>query len=127
MSIFGYVFCNSAALNKLPNYVGEVYRGEGFYTKETFEERFLDLTKDKVYTNTTFLSTSAKSDIVENFNRKKFNIKIYIKSKNGKFVDPFCRRVDMPYTQILILKNKKLKYINSQKSENFAIIWFEEI
>lgn len=117
----------TAALNKLPNYVGEVYRGESFYTKEAFEERFLDLTKDKVYTNTTFLSTSAKDDILENFNRKKFNIKIYIKSKNGKFVDPFCRRVDMPYTQILILKNKKLKYINSQKSENFAIIWFEEI
>lgn len=117
----------TSALNKLPNYVGDVYRGEAFDTKEEFEERFSDLSKDKVYTNATFLSTSAKETITKSFTRRKFNIQICIKSKNGKFVDPLCGNVDMPYTQILILKNKKLKYINSQKSENFATIWFEEI
>lgn len=122
----------SSALKKLPNYQGQVMRGEAFENslndiKGDGYARWKDLDVDTYIVNT-FLSTTVDESVKKVYSSESENahadnnITIYIETKKGKYVDPFN---GFPCGQIVIPKGTKLQKIKS----NFETreIWFKEI
>lgn len=119
------------ALQKLPNYNIDIYRGEHFENKEEFNERIKGF-RQNIISMTSFVSTTAEFNIAKDLysrweDDKTYSLVFRISPKTAKFIDPF---VSTQANQFILLKGSKYKVLDIKffgKYKKKCIATIEEI